>query len=155
MPGYRKLQKIITQRRLSLPSKHSELPPHQPVIGKPKGGATSGTRIKQRFQWPAEAFRKFFKSEIYSNFSELILVLRLLTETCFHFHKKVRLSAKRGLLKVASEQKYLPSLIPTNWGRKGHLRPRNWTCRRRLATSGHKRHMFGEWAEREHFVKIF
>jgi len=52
MPGYRKLQKIITQRRLSLPSKHSELPPHQPVIGKPKGGKLAARGLNSASSGP-------------------------------------------------------------------------------------------------------
>ena len=69
--------------------------------------ANSGPRAKcgppQRFQWLAQAFTKFFKSEIFSNSTQQTLVLRLTwTEICLYF-QKFWPSADRGLLKVAPE----------------------------------------------------
>jgi len=59
----------------------------------------------ERFQWPAEAFTKIFKSKIPTNSTQQTLVLRLTwTEICFYF-QKLWPSADRGLLKMAPEPK--------------------------------------------------
>jgi len=76
-----------------------------------QGWAISGPRVTcglpQRFQWPANAFRKNLRIW---NFLQLSAEANV-SETCFYYHKKVRPSAKHGLPKVTLSQINCPPLV--------------------------------------------
>jgi len=59
--------------RKSVTFAHVHLRENMSKLGLEQGWANSGPRAKsgrpQRFQWPAQAFRKIVKSEMSSNFS--------------------------------------------------------------------------------------
>jgi len=73
-----------------------------------QGWAISGLRatcgLLQRFQWPAEAFRKNLQI---NNFLQLSAVSNL-SEACLYFLLRVRPQAKHGIPKVAPVQNCPP-----------------------------------------------